>query len=184
MEARFAQRGELSPGLYTWVLLVVFAGALITDAIGIYAVFGAFIAGIAMPRGAFARAVVERTELMTVSLLLPIFFVFSGLNTQIGLVDSPALWLISGAVIAVAVAGKGVACTLAARLAGEPWDDALRIGTLMNARGLMELILLNIGLQQGLITPTLFTVLVLMAVVTTIVTSPVFNWLESRRDGG
>ncbi|NJL27973.1 MAG: hypothetical protein HC897_08765 [Thermoanaerobaculia bacterium] len=153
-------------------------GAFITDAIGIYSVFGAFIVGAAMPKGAFAKAVAERTEPLTVSLLLPMFFVFSGLNTRIGLVNTVELWLLTAGVVAVAILGKGVACTLAARYSGESWRDSMTIGTLMNARGLMELILLNIGLEHGVITPTLFTIMVLMAVVTTLMASPLYNWIR------
>lgn len=177
---RFVREGELGTGTYTGVLLVLMASALLSDAIGIYAVFGAFFVGAAMPRGALARAVVARTEPLTVSLLLPIFFVFSGLNTRIGLVDSTDLWAVTATIVVIAVVGKGVACTLAARVAGESWHDSLRIGTLMNARGLMELIILNIGLERGLITPTLFAVMVLMAIITTVITSPIFDWIDRR----
>jgi Kef-type K+ transport system membrane component KefB len=165
----------LSVGRYTSVLMVLMLGAWFTDAIGIYAVFGAFICGIAMPRGAIAEAVKEKTELVTTSLFLPIFFVYSGLNTRIGLVNSLWLWGLTALVMVLAVAGKGVACALAARAHGEPWRDALTIGTLMNARGLMELIILNIGLEQGIITPTFFTIMVLMAIITTLMASPLFH---------
>ncbi len=102
---------------------------------------------------------------------------FSGLNTQIGLVNTPILWAITALIVAIAILGKGIACMLAAKLAGENWRESATIGALMNARGLMELIILNIGLEQGIITPTLFTIMVIMAIVTTLMTSPLVNFL-------
>jgi len=170
----------MSADRFTLVLLVLMLCALVTDRIGIYAVFGAFVAGIAMPRGRFAQEVTEKIEGLTTALLLPIFFVYSGLNTEIGLVNNAALWGLTAVVIALASIGKGVACTLAARFSGESWRHAAIVGTLMNARGLMELIILNVGLEQGVITPTLFTIMVLMAVVTTLVASPLYNFLAGR----
>lgn len=169
--------GHLSTGGFSVFLLVVFVCAGITDAIGIHAVFGAFIAGIAMPKGRFAVEIRERLESLTVGFLVPFFFVYSGLNTQLGLLQGPATWGIFGLLMLAAVAGKGGGCTLAARWSGESWRDSLTIGTLMNTRGLMELIIANIGLQQGIISPTMFAMLVLMAVVTTMMTSPIFKWL-------
>lgn len=162
------------------VLLVLMASAWFTDFIGIYAVFGAFIAGTVMPRGRFAFEVRGHMEYLTTTLLLPLFFVYSGLNTRMSLVNTPRLVVLTGVVIALAVVGKGLACTLAARYSGEPWRESLTIGTLMNARGLMELIILNIGLQAGVIRPTLFTIMVLMAVVTTLMASPLFEYLYGR----
>ncbi len=162
------------------MLLVVMASAWFTDYIGVYAVFGAFIAGTVMPRGSFRADVRLRMEHLTTVLFLPLFFVYSGLNTRIGLVNTPWLWMLTAVIIALAVLGKGVACTLAARFSGEPWRESLAIGTLMNARGLMELIILNIGLQAGVIRPTLFTIMVLMAVVTTLMASPLFRFVYGR----
>ncbi|MDZ8055477.1 MAG: cation:proton antiporter [Aulosira sp. ZfuVER01] len=161
----------------TLVLMILMFGAWFTDAIGIYAVFGAFILGTAMPRGEFAEQVRDRTEYLTTAFLLPIFFVFSGLNTQIGLVNTPTLWGITLLIVAIAILGKGIACMLAARFAGESWRESATIGALMNARGLMELIILNIGLEQGVITPTLFTIMVIMAIVTTLMASPLVAFL-------
>lgn len=169
--------GQMSSGIFAWTLLFLIAGAYFTDAVGIYAVFGAFLIGAAMPRGKFAEILRERLEHVTVGLLLPFFFVYSGLNTKLSLVNTPALWAIVGLVLVAAIAGKGIACALAARASGETWRDAAAIGTLMNARGLMELIILNIGLQQGVITPTLFTIMVVMAIVTTLMASPLFRWI-------
>ena len=161
----------------TLVLIVLMFSSWFTDAVGIYAVFGAFILGTAMPRGEFAEQVRSRTEYLTTSFLLPIFFVFSGLNTQIGLVNTPALWGITLLIVAIAILGKGIACMLAAKIAGENWRESATIGALMNARGLMELIILNIGLEQGIITPILFTIMVIMAIVTTLMASPLVTFL-------
>ncbi len=110
-------------------------------------------------------------------MLLPLFFTYSGLNTKIGLINSAELWLVCGAVMAAAVIGKGVACWLAARATGIPNREAMGIGTLMNARGLMELIIINLGLQKGVITEPLFATLVIMAVITTLMASPLFELL-------
>lgn len=178
----FEREGKITPGAYTGILLVVMVGAYYTDLIGIYAVFGAFVAGAAMPKGKFAKAVTEKTEFVTVNLLLPMFFVYSGLNTKIGLVNTSDLWRFTALVIGLSILGKGVACAVASRMAGEDWLTSWKIGSLMNSRGLMELILLNIGLDHGVVTPTLFTILVLMAVVTTVMASPIYGWL-SRNDG-
>ncbi|MFN6572719.1 cation:proton antiporter [Dendronalium sp. ChiSLP03b] len=171
------REGGVSIQTLTLVLIVLMFSSWLTDAVGIYAVFGAFILGTAMPRGEFAEQVRDRTEYLTTSFLLPIFFVFSGLNTQIGLVNTPALWAIALLIVLIAILGKGIACMLAAKLAGENWRDSATIGALMNARGLMELIILNIGLEQGVITPTLFTIMVIMAIITTLMASPIVAFL-------
>ena len=170
----------VSPTLLTITLIVVMLGAWFTDRIGIYAVFGAFIMGAAMPRGRFAQEIQRQIEPLTTTFLLPLFFVYSGLNTRINLVDSAWLWGIALVVLLAACLGKGVACWAAARFSGEDNRNALAIGTLMNARGLMELIILNIGLQRGIITPLLFTVMVIMAIVTTLMASPIFEWVYQR----
>jgi Kef-type K+ transport system membrane component KefB len=133
--------------------------------------------GSVMPRRYMAQGLIDRIQPLTVVLLLPLFFTYSGLNTKIGLINTPRLWLVSGAILVVAVLGKGVACWLAARATGVSNRDAMGIGVLMNARGLMELIVINIGLQKGVITKELFATLVIMAVVTTLMTSPVFEWV-------
>ncbi|MDZ8240372.1 MAG: cation:proton antiporter [Nostoc sp. ChiQUE01a] len=161
----------------TLLLIVLMFCAWFTDITGIYAIFGAFILGAVTPRGEFAQQIRQYTESFTTSFLLPIFFVFSGLNTQIGLVNTRALWGITLLILAIAILGKGIACMLAAKLAGENWRESATIGALMNARGLMELIILNIGLEQGIITPTLFTIMVIMAVVTTLMASPLVAFL-------
>ena len=174
------REGALSNGVLTVTLMLVMLGSWFTDAIRIYAVFGAFVMGVAMPRGRFAEEVTRTIAPLATTFLLPLFFVYSGLNTRIGLVNSPALWGIAMVVLLAATLGKGVACWLAARLNGEPNGEALAIGTLMNARGLMELIILNIGLERGVIQPTLFTIMVLMAIATTLAATPVFEWVHGR----
>ena len=182
--SRFGTIAERNNGisnpLFGFVLMLVMLGAWYTDLIGIYAVFGAFIMGVAMPRGAFAHHLRHMTEPMTTNFLVPLFFVYSGLNTQIDLVDTPLLWSITLLAVLSACLGKGVACWLAARLNGEPNREAIAIGSLMNTRGLMELIILNIGLERGIITPTLFTIMVMMAIVTTLMASPIFEFVYGR----
>ncbi len=172
---RFRQRGELTMDAFTVVIVVLMFCAFFTDLIGIYAVFGAFICGASMPKGRFADRLTERIEQLTTSLFLPMFFVYSGLNTKIDLVNTVELWTLTAVVILISILGKGVACMVAARVTGESWRHSAIIGVLMNARGLMELILLNIGLERGVITPTFFTIMVLMAVVTTGMASPIYQ---------
>lgn len=174
------REGGVGGGMFSLVLMLLMLCAWFTDAIRIYAVFGAFILGAAMPRGLFAREVRRMIEPLTTNFLLPLFFVYSGLNTRIGFVDTPYLWAVALVILLAACFGKGVACWLAARLNGEPPRDALAIGTLMNARGLMELIILNIGLERGIITPTLFTIMALMAIITTLLASPAFEFVYRR----
>lgn len=174
------QAKGVSPSVLTITLSCVMLGAWFTDRIGIYAVFGAFIMGIAMPRGRFSHEVQRQIGPLTTTFLLPLFFVYSGLHTRIGLVDSLWLWGVALTVLLGACLGKGVACWAAARISGEDNRSALAIGTLMNARGLMELIILNIGLQNGIITPLLFTVMVIMAIATTLMASPIFEWVYRR----
>ena len=175
MARKTEMRGGMTHAMLGTTLSLVMLGAWFTDRIGIYAVFGAFILGVAVPKGFFAQALHKHLEKMTTAFLLPLFFVYSGLNTKIGLIVSPSLFGVTLLLFFLAVAGKGVACAAAAWLNGESPREALAIGTLMNARGLMELIILNIGLERGVITPTLFTMLVVMAIVTTLMATPAFN---------
>lgn len=182
--ARLAQwltrDGELTDAGLVIGLAMMALGAWFTDMIGLHAVFGAFVMGAAMPRGAMVEGLTQRLQPMTVALLLPLFFTYSGLNTRIGLLNSWYMWGMCAAVLVAAVLGKGVACWAAARATGLPNREALGIGTLMNSRGLMELIIINIGLQRGVITPELFATLVIMAVVTTLMASPIFDRLMGR----
>jgi Kef-type K+ transport system membrane component KefB len=172
---------RVTPPVFSFVIMLVMLGAWFTDLIQIYAVFGAFILGLAMPRGIFARDIQRKLEPLTTNILLPLFFVYSGLNTRLGLVNTVFLWSVTLLVLMTACLGKGVGCWLAARINGESQREAVSIGTLMNARGLMELIILNIGLERGIITPTLFTIMVLMAALTTLAASPVFEFVNGDR---
>ncbi|MCC6456204.1 MAG: cation:proton antiporter [Caldilineaceae bacterium] len=183
--ARAERRQVLSGPMLSFVLMLLMLAAWYTDFVGIHAVFGGFILGLAMPRGVVTRELQRSLEPVITNFLLPLFFVYSGLNTQLNLVISPSLLGVTLLIVFVACFGKGVACWLAARLNGESNREAIAIGTLMNARGMMELILLNIGLQRGIITPTLFTILVIMAITTTLMTSPIFGliyrqWLQHQ----
>lgn len=153
-------------------------GAWFTDRIDLHAVFGAFVVGSAIPRGVMHRDMIARIQPLTVGLLLPLFFTYSGLNTQLGLLNSGFLWAMCGLVLVASILGKGFACWAAARASGLPNREALGIGALMNARGLMELIIINIGLQRGVISRELFAILVIMAVVTTLMASPIFDLLR------
>lgn len=170
-------RDELSEAGLVVGLAFMALGAWFTDLIGLHAVFGAFIMGAAMPRGVMSRDLINRIQPLTVALLLPLFFTYSGLNTKISLLNTGFLWLMCAAVLVAAILGKGVACWLAARATGISNREALGIGTLMNARGLMELIIINIGLQRGIISEGLFATLVIMAVITTLMASPIFERL-------
>jgi Kef-type K+ transport system membrane component KefB len=154
--------------------------AWFTDAIGIHAVFGGFILGIAMPRGVITEQVTKKLEPFTVIFLLPMFFTFSGLNTRLAVMLESSILLVAVVVLLASTLGKGVACWAAARLNGEDSRTSLAIGALMNARGLMELIIINIGLQKGVIGPKLFAILVIMAIVTTLMASPVFEWVYGK----
>lgn len=180
LEGLTERNNGITGRMLAFVLILLMVCAWLTDTIGIYAIFGAFILGAAMPRGAFSRHLQKILEPIVTNFLLPLFFVYSGLNTRIGLVNTLFLWGIAALIFLAASGGKGVACWLAALANKEPNREAMAIGSLMNARGLMELILLNVALEQGIITPTLFTMLVLMAVVTTIIASPIFEFVYGR----
>ncbi len=172
--------GAVEPWMMSAVLIMLAAAAWFTDLTGIHAVFGAFTLGAVMPRGIVSRELQRRIEPLTSALLVPLFFVYSGLNTSVGLVNTGWLWLVAGLVFLAACAGKALACWVAARLTGANNREALGVATLMNARGMMELMLLNIGLERGLITPTLFTILVMMAIATTLMASPLFSYVYGR----
>ncbi|NKJ01120.1 cation:proton antiporter [Novosphingobium sp. SG707] len=178
---RRAEAQGMDDGLLTLVLGLFLLCAWAMDACGMHAVFGGFLLGTAMPRGALAEGLRARLEPFATTFLLPMFFTFSGLNTQLQVLGKLDLVLVTLAIMAAAVLAKGGACYLAARLSGEDNRSALGIGALMNARGLMELIIINIGLQAGIIGPGLFAILVLMAIVTTLMASPLLTL--SRRFG-
>ncbi|ACK67778.1 sodium/hydrogen exchanger [Rippkaea orientalis PCC 8801] len=168
---------KLSQLVLALIYIGVVVSALITELIGIHLIFGAFLLGAAMPKDPkLVKEIAEKTEDFVLIFLLPIFFAYSGLRTQIGLLNRPELWLLCAAVVAVAISGKYIGTYYAARFCGVNKREASALGWLMNTRGLTELIVLNIGLSFGVISPLLFTMLVIMALVTTFMTSPLLEW--------
>lgn len=174
-------REGASQGLLAVVFLLVFASAAITEAIGIHALFGAFLMGIVTPReSGFTHALVEKLEDVVVIVLLPVFFACSGLRTDVGLMDSSGAWVDCGLIILLACLGKFGGSLVAARLSRLSWQESAAIGILMNTRGLMQLVVLNIGLDLKVISPELFAMMVVMAIATTVLTSPVLEWVYPR----
>jgi Kef-type K+ transport system membrane component KefB len=164
-----------------WALAFIFTSALFTEVIGIHALFGAFLAGVVMPPHAELRqALRERLGSFASVFLMPLFFAFTGLRTQIGLLDDWQSWLMCLGVIAVAVAGKLGGSMLAARWAGMGWQESFSIGALMNTRGLIELIVLNLGYDLGILSPKVFAMMVIMALTTTSMTGPLLSLVELR----
>lgn len=180
-EEQLSKGQGLSPTLLSVVLMLFMVAAFTTDAIGLHAVFGGFLLGTVMPRGALVSELRRQLEPVAVVLLLPMFFTYSGLNTQLSVVTNIEMLLIAAVVLIGSVAAKFGACWAAARVCGQDNRTALGVGALMNARGLMELIIINIGLQAGFIGPALFSILVIMAIVTTLIASPLFEAVYGRR---
>ena len=179
---RKAEReGEVSQPMMAVTLALFCSTAWYADIIGVHAVFGGFILGIAMPCGVYAEDIRRKIEPFAVVFLLPMFFTFSGLNTKLDVLMDPGLLVVGLVILIASIFGKGVACWAAARLNGEDNATSLAVGTLMNARGLMELIIINIGLQYGIIGEALFSILVVMAIITTLMASPVFDMVYGRR---
>jgi Kef-type K+ transport system membrane component KefB len=168
-------RERLTDGGIAIVAVAVLLAAFTTEVIGIHAIFGAFLLGAITPRGRVADELNDRTEAIVRVMLLPAFFAYTGLRTQIGLLSGGEDWLMCGLIVAVATVGKWGGSTIAARVVGIGWRNASAVGALMNTRGLVELIVLNIGLDLKIISPTLFTMLVIMALVTTITAPPIFQ---------
>jgi len=182
----YSNRESLSKPVVAIFLLTLIISSYLTEVIGIHALFGAFMMGAIMPDIAKIRNIfIEKVEDVAVILLLPLFFVFTGLRTEIGLINDAYLWKITGVIILVAVTGKFVGSALAARFVGQNWRDSLTIGALMNTRGLMELVVLNIGYELGVLSPQIFTMMVIMALVTTFMTGPaldIINHFFKSRD--
>ncbi len=173
------QRSPVTQALIAVAIVGLLSSALLTELIGIHAIFGAFFLGAVIPHDSpLAKDLCHKLEDLVVVLLLPAFFAFTGMRTQIALVSGPTQWLICATIIAVACVGKFGGSTLAARLMGLTWEDAASLGVLMNTRGLMELVVLNIGLDLQVISPTLFAMMVLMALITTLLTTPVLHVLS------
>ena len=179
LSARYFKDGSLHNAFTALIFLTLLASAYMAELIGIHALFGAFLAGTVMPQTVSLRKIfTERIEDVSTFLLMPLFFAFTGLRTQIGLLNDTHLWLICALIVVVAIAGKFIGSAAAAKLTGQTWRDALRIGALMNTRGLMELIILNIGYDLGILTPEIFTMMVFMALATTFMTAPALNLIE------
>lgn len=175
----YANQEVINKTFVALILLILIISSTLTEIIGIHALFGAFMAGVVMPPSiGFRKVMMEKVEDIALVFFLPLFFAFTGLRTEIGLINSPALWGVCLLLITVAVAGKLGGCAVAARLVGESWKDSFTIGTLMNTRGLMELVALNIGYEMGVLPPSIFVLLVIMALVTTFMTTPLLHLVE------
>lgn len=183
--AAFERRGHLTDDHVAIILLLLLTSATLTEYLGVHLLFGAFLFGAVMPKQPeFVNRVTDKVESVTLILLLPVFFAVTGLRTSIGLIQGSEMWFYCFLIVAVAVAGKLGGAAVAARVAGLGWRDALAIGTFMNTRGLMELVVLNIGLDFGVISPALFSMLVMMALFTTFMTTPLLSLLTETAAPG
>jgi Kef-type K+ transport system membrane component KefB len=180
--ARAQRPGSTAQGFLATVMLLALASAWITERLGIHALFGAFLVGALVPKSAgVGEMLSSRLRDLMVVLLLPLFFAFTGLRTAISLISGGTLWMACGLVLLVAVAGKLGGSALAARATGMSWRDAFSLGALLNTRGLMELVILNVGLDIGVLSPPLFAMMVVMALVTTAMTTPMLNVIQRDR---
>lgn len=184
--ARYSVQETVSKNIVAAVFTIMLVSSLITEIIGIHALFGAFLAGAIMPDNVrFKNIMSNKIEDVSLVLLLPLFFVYTGLRTQIQLLNDSSLWLPAIIIIIVAVAGKFLGSSIASRIVGQSWKNSLMIGALMNTRGLIELVALNIGYDIGILSPEIFTMLVIMALVTTFMTGPAMSfigWVFNGRD--
>ncbi|MBC7642930.1 MAG: cation:proton antiporter [Flavobacterium sp.] len=175
----YGDKTTLSKPVVAIFFLTLIISSYLTEIIGIHALFGAFMTGVIMPDiSKFRNIIIEKVEDVSVIMLLPLFFVFTGLRTEIGLLNDPYLWKVTACIIVVAVVGKFFGSALAAKFVGQSWRDSLTIGALMNTRGLMELVVLNIGLDLKVLTPEVFTMMVIMALVTTFMTGPALDFIN------
>ncbi|MCC6287041.1 MAG: cation:proton antiporter, partial [Chitinophagaceae bacterium] len=173
---KYADKESFSKPIVAIFFVTLVISSYATEVIGIHALFGAFMAGVIMPANTRFRSIfIEKVEDVSVVLLLPLFFVFTGLRTQIGLLNEPYLWKVCLLITGVAVAGKFLGSAIAAKFVGQSWRDSLLIGALMNTRGLMELVVLNIGYDLGVLSPEIFAMLVIMAIATTFMTGPALD---------
>ncbi|MGY5797871.1 cation:proton antiporter [Rheinheimera faecalis] len=177
---RIESKGEMSWGQFGFLLVLFAMSAYSMEWVGLHAVFGGFILGIAMPRGAIVEHLRKRLEKITIFVLLPMFFTYSGLKTQLTILADWDVMSVALVILAASVFAKGIACWAAARLTGSDNRTAMAVGALMNARGLMELIIINIALKFGVIEPALFSIMVLMAIVTTLMATPLFELVYGR----
>jgi K+:H+ antiporter len=182
LEPIFERRGVVGENILALILVLLLGSALCTEWLGVHLLFGAFLMGIVMPKNQrFVRYIVDRFETVTVILLLPLFFAFTGLRTTIGLLKGHDMWMYCGLIVLVATVGKLGGSMLASRVAGMSLRDAAKLGALMNTRGLMELVILNIGLDIKVLSPTLFCMMVIMALFTTFITTPILDMLDSGK---
>jgi Kef-type K+ transport system membrane component KefB len=171
----------LSPGWFTAAMIFLLVSVVATEALGVHALFGAFLAGIVMPRSGKLEAEFRgHLESVTLVLLLPLFFAYTGLRTSIGLLNTADAWLLCGLIVLVAVASKFVVSAACVRASGMPWRESMAIGILVNTRGLVELVILNVGLDLHILSPTLFSMMVIMALATTVMTGPLLDWIYPR----
>lgn len=179
----YDRQGKLTDESMALILMMLLGCATLTEYLGVHLLFGAFLFGAVLPKEPrFVHAVVGQLQSITLVLLLPVFFAYTGLRTSIGLVQGGEMWFFCGLIILVAVAGKLGGSAIAARAAGLGWRDSLSIGIFMNTRGLMELVVLNIGLDLGVLSPAVFSMMVLMALVTTFMTGPLFNMISRGQE--
>jgi hypothetical protein len=185
MATAFDEVGRIPNGWFSAIIVGVLLSAYITEEINIAFIFGGFVMGMIMPRHArLTEEFTRRIEDFVVTLLLPVFFVYTGLRTNIGLLNRPELWLITLALIAIAILGKLAGAAIAARTSGMSWRESAVVGTLMNTRGLTELIVLNLALSVGAISNVLFAALVIMAIVTTLMAGPLLKLLDPKNEYG
>lgn len=179
LSANKSHSAEVKRSTIAIIFIVLLLSAWGAEIIGIHALFGAFMAGVIMPlEWNFRNLIINKIEDIALVMLLPLFFVLTGLRTQIGLLNDTSLWSVCLLITAVAIAGKFGSSAIAARIAGENMRDSLAIGALMNTRGLMELIILNIGYDLGILSQEIFTMMVIMALITTFMTSPTLNLIN------
>jgi Kef-type K+ transport system membrane component KefB len=182
LTAAYKEQGSLSHDRLAVILLVVLASGWVTEFLGVHALFGAFLAGAIMPRHEeLVRELWQRLEALIVVLLLPLYFAFTGLRSSFFLIAGAQMWVYCAVIIVLAILGKWGGSMVAAKMNGMSWREATAIGILMNTRGLVELVILNIGLDLGVLSPALFSMMVLMALVTTLMTSPLLSWVYPER---
>ena len=170
-----------TPGRFAITMIVLLASVWTTEALAVHALFGAFLAGAVMPRGAALEfGLRQRMESVALILLLPLFFAYNGLRTSIGLVDSVNLWTICAVIVFIAISSKLVVTAASLRGSGMGWRDSLSVGVLMNTRGLVELVILNVGLELRILSPLLFSMMVMMALITTFMTGPLLDWIHPK----
>lgn len=181
-ESSFLKDDKLGNNAVVLVLLLILGSALVTEALGMHLLFGAFLAGVIMPRSRqLSEYLHQKFESLTLLLLLPLFFATTGLRTRIDLIEGARMWFYCGLIVAVAIAGKLGGSLVAARIGGMSWRDSAALGVLLNTRGLMELVILNVGLEIRVISPTVFSMMVLMALITTFMTSPILQLIYPTR---